>query len=171
MRYLKPVRRTRNYPKPDAYIIQATDAVSSVNSPAVAAESLTGLVKRDGLGGRGRPVRLSGRAIPESAVTIQRRALPDQLQRELQLSVVGRRVPNRAEDTYQRFVDDCSGNRSPGRVEVRTAVQYRFRYPEDGVVEEIESLEPELKFQLFPEIGSLHGAEVEGDELRAARAY
>jgi hypothetical protein len=89
------------------------------------------------------------RATPESHL----QGSPDQLERELQLPVARCRAVNRVE-------------RSEGRA---TLVNERVGHGEDRVIQEVERLEAELKFQALGECRGLHGAEVKADVLWATQ--
>src|SRR5947208_16385300 len=94
------------------------------------------------------------------------RRSPNEFQRELQLPIIRRGVPDRAEHASQCAIVNGSGHRSPGhRIQVRIGIQDRRGNAKHRMIKEIEGFEPELESKSFGKLGSLHCAKIECHKL------
>ena len=98
--------------------------------------------------------------------TRPRGILPDELQRELKLPVGSSGAADGIEGAD--LADVGRAGWMPGRVIIRILIFIRIRHGENRVIEEVEGLEPELKFQALRNRGRLLGREIEAYKLRPA---
>src|ERR1700737_2647236 len=90
--------------------------------------------------------------------------LKNELQRELELTIAG----GGAADGVERaeLADGGRAGRVAGRVVMWIRVLIRIGNREDGVIEEVECLKPELKFYALGDVGGLLGGEIKAHEFR-----
>src|SRR4029077_6202103 len=89
---------------------------------------------------------------------------------QLYLPVVGRRMPDRAEDRSQCIVGYGRGYRLPcRRIETWICIQLRLGQPHHRVVEKIKGFKPELEVEPFSDLRILQRTEIEGHKFRSAQ--